>query len=71
MHGSSNALPPFGQVRVATGKDIERLAGTCQTATDRALLAVDLTGAIIDRVTPQQADALAEAGHTYTTILRA
>jgi hypothetical protein len=70
MH-PNRASPALGQVHVLTGKDVERLAGNCQTATDRACLAVDLCGAILDRLTARQAIMHAGAGSTYTRRLRA
>lgn len=69
--GNSRFTPKGqGAVRVLTGKDIARLDRACQTATDRACLAVALTNAIVDRVTPQQAIMLARAGATYTSVLQ-
>ena len=70
MHGSRKLNTDFGQVRVFTGQDIARLVRKCETATDKACLALDLTGTNVVRLTPRQATLLAKAGATYAATLR-
>jgi hypothetical protein len=55
--------------QVLLGKSLAKLARK-GSATDRALLAVDATGATVDGLTSQQATALAHANHTYVAALR-
>jgi hypothetical protein len=54
---------------VYRGKDLARLARR-GNATERALLAVEATGATVDCVTKQQAIALAHANRTYVAKYR-
>jgi hypothetical protein len=54
---------------VYLGKDLANRARK-STATERALLAVELSGGVVDRLTPQQATKLAGANQRYVSTLR-
>jgi hypothetical protein len=70
MHSPySNYAAGKPAARVFTGKDIAQRASK-GTATERAMLAYEVTGGIVDRLTKQQAVDLAGAGRRYVGLLR-
>jgi hypothetical protein len=70
MNGSYRLSPPEKPAaRVYLGKDIAQRASR-GSATERAMLAYEVTGGIVDRVTKQQAVNLVGAGRRYVGLLR-
>jgi hypothetical protein len=65
----SNSVSKTSTVRGHLGRNLARQARK-GSATERALLAVEATGADVYRLTPEQATTLAGANHTYVAQLR-
>jgi hypothetical protein len=65
----NNSVSKKPTVQIHLGRDLARQARK-GSATERALLAVEATGADVYRLTPKQATTLAGANYTYVAKLR-